>query len=91
MPNVSAQNKIMKKAKIKNEFEREIRKNNRKLQKVICNMWKKQWVGEYPENKPIKISIKLKNNNYGDIVAVENEKNKTTFHEKSHKSHKQWK
>ena len=38
MPNVSAQNKIMKKAKIKNEFEREIRKNNRKSQKVICNM-----------------------------------------------------
>ena len=33
-------------------------------------------MGEYRENKPIKISIKLKNNNYGDIVAVENEKNK---------------
>ena len=49
----------------------------------------KETMGEYPENKPIKISIKLKNNNDGDIVAVENEKNKTTFHEKSHKSHKQ--
>ena len=36
----------------------------------------KETMGEYPENKPIKISIKLKNNNYGDIVAVENEKNK---------------
>ena len=36
----------------------------------------KETMGEYRENKPIKISIKLKNYNYGDVVAVENEKNK---------------
>ena len=30
---------------------------------------------EYWENKPKKKSIKLKKNNYGQIFAVENEKN----------------
>ena len=43
-------------------------------------------MGEYPENKPIKISIKLKNNNYGDIVAVENEKNNNVPRKKPQKS-----
>ena len=36
----------------------------------------KERVSEYRENKPIKRSIKLKKNNYGEMVAVENGKNK---------------
>lgn len=32
-------------------------------------------MGEYQENKSIKKSIKLIKNNYGEIFAVENEKN----------------
>ena len=36
-------------------------------------------MGEYQENKPIKKSIKLKKNNYGEIFAVENEKNKNNI------------
>ena len=33
-------------------------------------------MGEYQENKPIKRSIKLKQNNHGEIVAIQDEKKK---------------
>ena len=39
-------------------------------------------MGEYQENKPIKRSIKLKKNNHGEIVAIQDEKKKKKFHEK---------
>ena len=73
IPNVSAENKIMKKAKIQNEFQREIRKNKRKSRKSYLQSVKER-MGEYQENKSIKKSIKLIKNNYGEIFAVENEK-----------------
>ena len=76
----------MKKAKIENEFEREIRKNKRKSQKSYLQSVKER-MGEYQENKPIKKSIKLKKNNYGKIFAVENEKNKNNIpHKKPQKA-----
>ena len=50
----------------------------------------KERMGEYWENKPIKRSIKLKKNNYGEMVVVENEKDKHVPRKK-HKRHKQFK
>ena len=58
MPDASMKNKIMKKAKTENEFEKEIRKNKRKLQKSYLQCIKER-MGEYQENKPIKRSIKM--------------------------------
>ena len=80
----------MKKAKIENEFEREIRKNKRKSQKSYLQSVKER-MGEYQENKPIKKSIKLKKNNYGKILQLKMKKIKTISHKKNHKRHKQCK
>ena len=73
MLNASIGNKIMKKAKIENEFEKEIRKNKRKSQKSYPQCVRER-MAEYRENKPIKRSKKLKKNNYRETVAVENKK-----------------
>ena len=46
----------------------------------------KERMGEYWENKPIKRSIKLKKNNYGEMVVVENEKDKNVPRKKPQKA-----
>ena len=45
-------------------------------------------MGEYQENKPIKRSIKLKKNNHGEIVAIQNEKKKKDSMKKATKGTK---
>ena len=45
-------------------------------------------MGEYQENKPIKRSIKLKKNNHGEIVAIQNEKKKKIPWKKPQKAQK---
>ena len=42
MPDVSAGNKIMKKAKVENEFEKEIRKREKKIRKELFAMRKRR-------------------------------------------------
>ena len=62
MPDASIENKTMKKAKLENKFEKEIRKNKRKSQESYSQHVKEK-MSEYGENKPIKRSIKLKKSN----------------------------
>ena len=85
MSDASAENKIMKKAKIEYKFEKEIRKNKRKSQKSYSQHVKER-KGEYRENKPINRSTKLKKNNYGEMIAVENGKNKSVPWKKPQKA-----
>ena len=78
----------MKKAKIENEFEREIRKNKRKSQKSYLQSVKER-MGEYQENKPIKKSINWKRIIMGKFLQLKMKKIKTISHIKNHKRHKQ--
>ena len=78
IPDASAENKIMKKAKIENKFEKEIRKNKRKSQKSYSQHVKER-MGEYQENKPIKRSIKLKIIILGKWLQLKMEKNKNVL------------
>ena len=89
-PDASAENKLMKNAKTKNEFVKGDKKNKRKSKKSYSQRVKEK-MGEYKENKSIKRSIKLKKSNYGETASVENERNKNNVPQKSHKRHKKCK
>ena len=84
IPDASAENKIMKKAKIENKFEKEIRKNKRKSQKSYSQHVKER-MDEYQENKPIKRSIKLKIIIMGKWLQLKMEKNENVLWKKPQK------
>ena len=67
--NVSVENSLMIKVKIKNEFEVDQEKNKKKFRKTYAQRVKER-MSEYCEEKPFKIHAKRKKDNYGEILDV---------------------
>ena len=76
--NASVENSLIKKVKIKNEFEgkqkkkkqKKKNKKNRKRSKKSYTQRVKERMGEYYEEKPVKIHAKRKRDKYGEISNV---------------------
>ena len=59
----------MKDVKVKNQFLKEVRKNRKRLKKSYAERVKSR-MGEYYEEKSLKISSKDRKNNMGEIKKV---------------------
>ena len=77
--NVSEKNSLMKKVKIKNEFEGQ-------QEKKIYAQRVKERIDEYYEEKPFKIHAKRKKNNYGEILDAFNKNNENVKRKKPTKA-----
>ena len=56
----------MKDVKVKNQFLKKVRKNKKRLKKSYAERVKSR-MGEYYEEKSLKISLKDRKNNMGEI------------------------
>ena len=67
--NASVENSLMKKVKVKNEFEEEREKNlKKKIFKKTYAQRIKERMGEYYEEKPFKIHVKRKKDEILEMV-----------------------
>ena len=83
--NASFENSLMKKVNVKNEFEEVLEKKLKKKLKKTYAQRIKERMGEYYEEKPFKIHVKRKKDEYGEILDVIN-KNRNIKKKKTNKS-----
>ena len=82
--NASIENSLMKKVKLKNEFEGE-QKKRKTSKKITFNVLRKEWVNIMRKN-PFKIHAKRKRGKYGEISSVIKKNNENVTRKKPKKA-----